>query len=231
MDADLAEAWSPQGAALIDHLEGRRPAVVSVLATGGEPEEVDAAVFFRPPESMATWETTALGLCGDRVLDVGAGAGCHSLALQLRGARVTALDTCPACVEVMQRRGVVDARLGPVAQVEDGPFDSLLYLMHGIGVVGDREGLRWMLADAHRLVSPGGSILLDSRDPGSSCNDDEGFGVAELAITYRGSRGAAFSWLFVSAAALARESAPVGWRTDVVCTEPDGRYLAQLIRS
>jgi hypothetical protein len=163
------------------------------------------------------------------VLDVGAGAGCHSLALQTRGLDVVAVETCAEFVEVMVQRGVMDARCVPPAEVDDGPFDRLLLLMHGLGIVGDPEGLRWFLADAHRLVTPDGCVLLDSADPGEACHEP-GLGVAELRLEYGGVMGAPFPWLFAGTKALGRLAAEVGWETEVVYREPEGRYLARLTR-
>jgi SAM-dependent methyltransferase len=225
----VSDPWTPQGAAARDHFEGRRPAVVRVHSVGGGAEDVDAACFFRNPGQMDAWELRALQLCDGRVLDIGAGAGCHALALQEQRLDVVAVDTCPAFVEVMMARGVVDARCMAPSEVDDGPFDRLLLLMHGLGIAGDADGLRWLLADAHRLVTADGMILLDSRDPGEAC-DEPGLGVAELRLEYAGEMGPPFPWLFAGAEALERIAADVGWGTEVVLQEADGRYLARLNR-
>jgi SAM-dependent methyltransferase len=200
-----------------------------VHVEGGEPEDVDAEVFFRLPEKMERWELRALELCEGRVLDVGAGAGCHTLALQERGLKVVALETCDAFVEVMCSRGVKDVRSAALSEVDDGPFDRLLLLMHGLGLAGSPDGLRWLLADAHRLVARDGCVLLDSRDPGDAC-DEGGLAVAELRLEYLGQMGPRFPWLFAGSEALESLAAEVGWRTTVVLRESDGRYLASLTR-
>ena len=49
-------------------------------------------------------EEAALDLCRGRTLDVGAGAGCHSLILQERGLDVVAIDVAPEAVEVMRNQ-------------------------------------------------------------------------------------------------------------------------------
>ncbi len=230
-------AWEPQGRALLAHLNGDKRAAIVIHATGAERELVAAAHFFRAEDALEPWEHKALQACRGRVLDVGAGAGCHALALQALAAgstpsapapveSVVALDLCPLAVRVMRSRGVIDARSGVLAEVDDGPYDTLLFLMHGIGVVGDLDGLAWTLADAHRLLAPGGRIVLDSRDPGS----DE-HGSIELRLEYDGCVGAPFWWLFVSEPALRKLAARVGWQTDLLCREPDGRYVARLTRA
>ena len=230
----LPAAWTPQGLALLDHHHGRRPAVVVVHTGGGESEDVDASDFFRGEEQLDPWEQLALERCGARVLDLGAGAGQHTLALQARGRRVTALDSCPECVQVMQLRGVEDAREGELASLaSDHAFDTVLLLMHGAGVAGDLDGLRALLVAAGRVLGPAGELLVDSRDPGEACADGEvdGVAVAELQMEYRGRRGRPFPWLFLSAQALAALADDRGWRTHVLHRDADGRYLACLSRS
>ncbi len=230
MEQTPDDAWGPQGAAALDHLRGRRPAIVRVHVLGGEAEDVDAATFFRDEADMEPWEPAALDRCSGRVLDVGAGAGCHALALRRRGLDVVAIDTCRAFVEVLRERGLPDARLADPADVDDGPFDRALLLMHGLGLAGDEAGLRRMLGELRRLLAPGGCVLVDSRDPGEACEDPEapGLAVAELRMSYRGREGAPFPWLFASEEALGRLVAAAGWRAEVVRREPDGRYLAEL---
>ncbi len=246
-----SDAWDPQGEAMLDHLEGRRPALVRVHVVGEDedvhpPELVDAADFFRDAQQMEPWELTALDLCVGKVLDVGAGAGCHALELQARGVEVLAIDRCEGHVEVMRRRGVREAQR---ARPEDlasgaGSFRTLLLLMHGLGLAGDTDGLRRLLEAADALLEPGGCLLLDSRDPGSACEDapraglsaegdlgEPGFAVAELQLEYAGRRGASFGWLFGGAAAVARLAAEQGWLTEVVWAEDEGRYLARISRS
>ena len=51
-------------------------------------------------------ERMALDMVTGKTLDVGAGAGCHSLVLQERSINVTAIDISPLSVETMKERGI-----------------------------------------------------------------------------------------------------------------------------
>ena len=103
----------------------------------GQSVEIPLDTFFQDESDFSPRERTALGLCHGRVLDVGAGAGRHSLVLQERGLSVCALDVCAQACDIMRQRGVKDVRHSDVFSLEDETFDTLLMLMHGICIVGD----------------------------------------------------------------------------------------------
>ena len=113
---------------------------------------------------MPELEVLALQQCRGSVLDVGAGAGCHALALQRRGLQVTALDISEGAVEAMQRQGVRQVLRQDIFQLKGAAYDTLLMLMNGIGIAGTLEGLERFLEHAKTLLRPGGQILLESSD-------------------------------------------------------------------
>src|SRR5262249_22178698 len=76
------------------------------------------AYYLAPYRRWPSRQRRALRLVRGRVLDVGAGAGRVSLHLQEKGHDVVAIDTSPGAVEVCRRRGVRDARLLPVEDVD-----------------------------------------------------------------------------------------------------------------
>jgi SAM-dependent methyltransferase len=223
-------SWAPHGAALRDYLAGRLDADVLVRDEDGEEERTPAKVFFRTPEEFSALDHAALDLCRGRILDVGAGAGCHSLALQARGLRVTALDVAPEAVDVMRRRGVLDARCGDVFSFAGERFDTLLILMNGIGLVGTLARLDGFLLEVHRLLSDDGQILLDSFDPGApdSGRGSRYVGEMRFQLEYRGMRGAYYDFLFLDLETLRRHARGAGWTCESIWQEDEGHYLARL---
>src|SRR5574341_2064878 len=113
--------WRPHGRALLDFFNGDTSAEIVVHADDGETEVVPISVFFRGPAEFSALEEAALDLCRGRVLDAGAGAGCHALALQERDLPVCAIDIAPEAVEVMRRRGVKDAHCADIFHFEAEP--------------------------------------------------------------------------------------------------------------
>jgi len=221
-----------------------------VVDDEGEVDRVAVDVFFRGPDELEDWERAALAACKGRVLDLGAGAGCHALALQARGLSVTALEVSRDAVEVLGQRGVQDARLATVdnwpavamsatgACASAGPsagiggakdsseqrFDTLLMLMHGAGLAGDLEGLEWLLAQASGVLSPGGSLIVDSRDPGC------GAAVAELHVVYQGQRGRPFDWLYLDAPSLRELAEEGGFVAERLWQSDNGRHVCRLTK-
>jgi SAM-dependent methyltransferase len=177
------------------------------------------------------------------VLDIGAGAGVHSLALQERGMEVVAIDIAPEAVQVMSSRGVTDARCSDIYGFQDGAFDTLLMMMHGIGMVGDLAGLDRFLAHAKTLLRPGGQIVCDSldvrptTDPRHRAYLDSlvaaGRYVGEIRIRfeYKGLVGPLGGWMHVDPDKLAQHATRAGWACQVVCSQKNGDYLARLALS
>ena len=235
--------WRPHGRALLDFYNGDSSAEVVVHGDDGETEVVPSRVFFRGPSEFSPLEEAALDLCRGRVLDAGAGAGCHSLVLQEQELSVCAIDIAPEAVEVMRARGVKDARCADIFHFHEEPFDTILLMMNGIGVVEDLAGLDRFLADAYWLLAPDGQILLDSYDPNWSDDPDEApspptggpasryIGEMRFRLEYKGKKGPPLAWLFLDAKLLAEHAMKAGWSCEVIWQEEEGHYLARLTRA
>ena len=135
------DAMTPHGLALLAFFEGQVESEITVRRDDGFETSLPAKHFFRTAAGFSPVEITALGLCKGHVLDIGAGSGIHSLALQSQGLTVTAIDISPQAVEIMIRRGIKDTQLADILIFHGGPFDTLLMLGHGIGITGDIDGL------------------------------------------------------------------------------------------
>jgi SAM-dependent methyltransferase len=235
-----SNSWKPHGLALLDYCRGDTSAAVVVHGEDGEQELVPIQVFFRGPSEFSALEEAALDLCRGRVLDVGAGAGCHSLVLQERNFGVYAIDILPEAIEVMRLRGVSRARCADIFTFPAESFDTLLLMMNGAGIAGTLSGLRRFLQQAHRIVAPDGQILLDSYDPGcpekGKAEDADTIraestryaGEMRFRLEYQGRRGPPYDWLFIDFDTLARQTRAMGWHAEVIWYEEEGHYLARL---
>jgi 2-polyprenyl-3-methyl-5-hydroxy-6-metoxy-1,4-benzoquinol methylase len=231
--------YNPHGQSLLDYLHGDTEAVITVHSAGGQTTVVPVKIFFRAAAEFPL-EAAALDLCRGRVLDIGAGAGSHALALAARGLEVVAIDFLPECVEVMRARGVRAAETADIRTFTAAPFDTLLSLMNGIAMVGDLRGLQPFLRSLRRLLKPGGQFLVDSTDlrrtgraqsaavVAARAEDGRYFGESDLQLEYKGRRGTPFTQLHVDADTLCEHARAAGWACEIVVQEETGRYLARL---
>ncbi|MBN2356808.1 methyltransferase domain-containing protein [candidate division KSB1 bacterium] len=160
----IVRAMEPYGAALQAYYHGRRGAELIVRRDDGQEGRIPLKYFFRDASDLTAIEKAALDRCSGSILDIGAGSGIHSLALQQKGLAVTALDINPQAADIMRSQGVKTVVCSDIFAFTGGPFDTLLLLGHGIGMVQTMDGLQRFLNHAGTLVKPGGRILLDSLD-------------------------------------------------------------------
>ena len=190
---------------------------------------------------MSGLELTALDLCRGKILDVGAGSGCHSLVLQEGGHDVTALDLSPGCMDVMGARGVEKRMFDSLFNLDSQRptaqgFSTLLMLMNGMGICGSIEGLNYFFQHIRGILCRGGQVLADSTDlaamhvqlplmPDESCAY---YGETQFIMSYKGISSDPFDWLYIDYATLAFYAEFHGWRCEQIMKMPDGKFLARI---
>ncbi len=240
---DHGKHWGPLGRALLDFHRGATAARIIVHSDLWIDEPTPVEEFYRPDDQpLPELERTALSLCRGRILDLGAGAGRHALELQGRGLEVTAIDVAPEAVEVMRSRGVADPRCGDFAAVTGERFDTIVLLMHGIGLVGTLSGLADFFNLAQSHLEEDGRIIFDSANLGIVMPEqfEEGLddwragglypGEVEYRLTYEDLEGEPYPWLFVDPVTLADRARAAGLRSQVVARGARGSFLARVSR-
>lgn len=235
-------ALKPFGVALRAYFEGDAGAELTFRRDDGHEGCVPASHFFREPSAFTPIEKAALARAFGRVLDVGGGSGLHSLALQEGGFPVTAIDINSDAVEIMARRGVKEVRCIDLFDYQGGPFDTLLLLGHGIGMVETIAGLDRFLEHAHRLVSATGQVLVNSMDVSATQDSrhlayheanrrKRGYiGEIRMRIEHQDLKGPYCGWLQVDSGTLGEHAMAAGWDCQVIITGEGGDYLARLTR-
>jgi SAM-dependent methyltransferase len=226
-------SWEPHGQAILSYWKGNKEAKIGILMDDGEQVLMPASIYFRNQEDSPELEKIALELCEGRTLDVGAGAGAHSLLLEELGLEVTALDIDPNGVSIMKERGLSDVVCSDFLSFNsDIEYETLLFLMNGIGVAGNLEGLVNFLNHANSLVSKDGQIILDSSDLRISnpdlSNDGNYFGEVNYKMSFEAVVGKKYQWLYIDPETLEQIANKCGWKSEVIYEVEDGSYLAQL---
>ena len=227
----------PLAAALLDHHRSGRPRRVEATRADGVCFEIETEEYFTLSGQLGELDACAMERCSGRVLDVGAGAGRHALALQERGCEVVAIDLSPLCVALCETRGVRDARtfdvlaLGPEAPL--GQFDTIFFGMQTIGVAGGVRTLGKMLARLRSSLLPGGCIIADSSAlreawDGQIADTSPTRGEIVLSTRYRGWRGEPFPWLYLAEKDLCVVAEGAGFEVEHLGSVPSGEYLVAL---
>ncbi len=233
----------PLGAALrAFYFDEQADAHAEVRCSVADDDRLRADYLFRTAAALPPFEKLALAQARGRVLDVGAGAGAHSLPLHARGLAVTSLDASAGAVEILRDRGLPDVRLvniwDPLPPHEQ--WDTVLLLMNGLGLPGTIDGLQRYLHHLRPHLAPGAQILGTSCDVAYLYEDEDGgirlpvsgdyYGEVQYQMTY-GLReiGEPFPWLYLNAALLEDYAAEVGFRTEILRIDKQQQYLARLI--
>lgn len=240
ISTDLLSAdKDPMGAAIADYYEHRKADRLRVFSSLFDEDEIPVKELFRGEKQMPVLERAALQLATGKILDVGAGSGCHSLALQEAGKEVHAIDISPLSVEVMKQRGV---RNVTQTNLFDERFyeayDTILMLMNGSGIIGKLENLPAFFQKMKQLLRPGGCILMDSSDLRYLFEEEDGSYVIDLAGDYYGEvdfqmqykdiQGDSFDWLYIDFQTLSLYAAENGFKAELVKEGKHYDYLAKL---
>lgn len=225
------------GQAIHDYYHYERDETLWVHDTHGPKVEMPVATYFRKEADMPALELKAIGLCKGAILDIGAGAGSHALALQDHLQNVTALDISPLAANVMRMRGVDKVLTEDIFQYRNETrYDTLLLLMNGIGLTASIDGLRRFLQRAATLLLPGGQLLFDSSDV-AYLYEEEGipvsdtyYGIIKCRYEYKKQKTSWFNWLYIDRNTLSLVAADEGWQTEIVAEDDQDQYLARLSR-
>lgn len=235
----LSPDKDPMGAAIADYFNRHKADKLRVFSSQFDEDEIPVKELFRTLREMPELEQTALRMAQGNILDVGAGSGCHALALQEMGKNVCAIDISPLSVGVMEKRGIKDVRqinLFDPHFLET--FDTVIMLMNGSGIVGRLENLPAFFQKMKQLLRPGGCILMDSSDLRYLFEDEDGsflidlagnyYGEIDFQMQYKGVKGDSFEWLYIDFQTLSLYAAENGFEAEIVREGEHYDYLARL---
>lgn len=230
----------PLGLAYKAYLDGNAQAYFTLHSDMFDDDEVQVSYFFREYADMPEIEKCALHNAFGKVLDVGAGSGSHSLYLQEKGYDVTALDISPLACEVMNRRGVQSVVCQDFFSYSDQRFDTLLFLMNGIGLIESCSNFPSFFASASKLLHEDGCIILDSSDLLYLFEEDDGSFAVPLGDTYYGEVSFrvgydtyisdTFKWVYVDFQTLSDAATRAGFTCELLQEGEHYDYVARLCK-
>jgi SAM-dependent methyltransferase len=228
------------GKAILDFQTNNSPEDLITETTISEEDEMSVAYLFRDFSGMPKLEQQALELSKGKVLDVGCGAGSHSLYLQKeKNLEVTAIDISEKAVEACQLRGISDVLKIDILEFNSiEKFDTILLLMNGTGIFGKLEYVSKYLEKLKSLLAENGQILIDSSDIIYMFDEDEDggkwitgnayYGELEFTISYKGEKEAPLPWLYMDYNTLQNAADANGLQCKLILEGEHYDYLARL---
>jgi len=222
------------GEALQDYFNDQFKEDLILHTNQTETETMPVDLFFRDADEFPDQELIALALCDGKVLDVGAGAGSHSLYLQEQGMDVTALELSSKACEIMKLRGVKSVLQEDIYSYTGDKYDTLLFLMNGIGLAESISGLKQLFNHCKTLLNPGGQLLFDSSDIAYYYNHgvekptDRYYGEIQFQYEYKGQKGQPFGWIYIDQKELIKIGNELGWVVQILDEDDHYQYLVRM---
>ena len=224
------------GEAILDYQLGKCKEDILTSTSISDEEPLKVSYLFRTFDKMPLLEQTALEMAKGRILDVGCGAGSHSLFLKEKGFDVKAIDISPKAIECCRLRGLKNAEVMDVLNETD-TFDTVLLLMNGSGILNSLEQTPEVLAKLKTLLNKNGQILIDSSDIKYMYEDDDGgfwidahsayYGELEYCVRYKNKEDS-FRWMYLDFERLKTACTIVGLNCRKVKDGSHHDFLAQI---
>nr|WP_315191886.1 class I SAM-dependent methyltransferase [uncultured Flavobacterium sp.] len=227
------------GKAILDYQTNNSPEDLITETSISEEDEMSVAYLFRSYNEMPKLEQKALQLAKGRTLDVGCGAGSHSLYLQNeRNIDVTAIDISENAIEACTLRGLKKVKVQNILSLENEKFDTILLLMNGTGIFGTLKETANYLQKLKSLLNPNGQILIDSsdiiymfdndEDGGKWIPGDNYYGELTFKIRYKNETEDEFPWLYLDYNTLQNAAFANGLQCELILEGEHYDYLAKL---
>ena len=202
------------------------------------------AAYFHEYKRWPAYQRQAMRYARGRVLDIGCGAGRHSLHLQKKGLDVLGIDTSPLAIKVSRLRGLRKAKTMSISQVNSklGTFDTFLMLGNNFGLFGSFAGARRLLKRFHAMSTDGARIIAESLDPYKTSdpyhlayekrNRRRGrmSGQLRIRVRYKSIATPWFAYLLASPGEVEKILKGTGWRLARILQGKDARYVAVIVK-
>lgn len=201
----------------------------------------EAGTYLRDYKQWSPLERRAIELANGRVLDIGCGAGRHSLYLQQKGLDVTGIDISPGAVKVSKLRGLDHAIVRPITDVDKfkpGSFNTIIMLGNNFGLFGSAKGVRLILKKLYRITAPDARIIAGTRNPYKT--DDPNHlqyhrlnrkrgrmgGQIRMRVRFERTVGPWFDYLFVSPEEMEDVLSNTDWQVERFIGPEEANYFA-----
>ena len=227
------------GKAILDYQTNSLAENIITSTSISEEDEMEVAYLFRSFVEMPAIEQKAIQLANGKTLDIGCGAGSHSLYLQNeRNINVHSIDISKNAIQACLLRGLKNVQAIDVLDLENEKYDTILLLMNGTGIFETLEKSTIYLQKLKSLLNPNGQILIDSsdiiymfdedEDGGKWIPSDNYYGELTFSLQYKKEKEVDFPWLYMDYNTLQNAAIANGLQCQLVLEGNHFDYLAQL---
>ncbi len=227
------------GKAILDFQTNNSPEDLVTETSISDTDKMLVNYLFRCYGQMPTIEQTALSLSFGRVLDVGCGAGSHSLYLQNeKNLDVLGIDISVNAIKTCQLRGIKKSFNCNLLDLNDEKFDTILLLMNGTGIFQSLKKINIYLQKLKSLLARNGQILIDSSDLiymyDVDMNNkpvipkDKYYGEIIFKISYKNEIEEEFPWLYIDFELLTKIAFENNLKCELIVEGDNFDYLARL---
>lgn len=230
------------GKAILDYQTNNSPEDLYTETSISELDVMPIDYLFRDFNEMPSLEQKALNSTKGKTLDVGCGAGSHSLYLQQNNFDVTAIDISPKAIEACELRGVKNTMVANFLELDElEKFDTILFLMNGTGIFQNLILINVYLDKIKKLLSENGQVLIDGTDIIYMFDEDEDggkwipsngnyYGELDFTVHYKGDAEEPIQWLYLDFETLKNACTHHGLTCTKVKSEGES-YLARISRN
>lgn len=226
------------GRAILDYQLGNYTEDIITSTSISDEDILPISYLFRDFNEMPILEQKALEMATGSILDIGCGAGSHSLYLEEKGLKVKSIDISEGAIETCNLRGLKNAHRLNVYD-ETQTFDTLLLLMNGSGIFESLEQAPQQLHKLAKLLNEGGQILIDSSDIKYMYEDDDGgfwvdansnyYGELVYHVSYKGETNS-FSWMYIDFENLKTACLMAGLNCELILEGNHFDFLARITK-
>lgn len=227
------------GEAIKDFYHKKHQEDIVVQAPDFDDDIIPVSYLFRNYSEMPKIEQKALELAFGEVLDVGCGAGSHSLFLsEEKKLKVHAIDISEGAIEICKKRGIINANVQDIFDLKKAKYDTLLFLMNGSGIIGKLGSIDRFFLHIKKLLKPDGQILIDSSDISYLFAEDDGsfwvdasaayYGEMQYKLQYKNLESDWFDWLYIDYNTLQNAANSNGFICELLLEGENNDYLAKL---
>lgn len=228
------------GHAIYEFFQGTSDSLPIIERSDGYIDVDYSSQYYSESKDWSSHYKEAIKYAKGRILDIGCGAGRHSLYLQDIGFEVVGIDVSPLAIETCKEKGLRDAKIMSIDDIgiELGRFDTMLMLGNNFGLFGGHNKAKSLLKKFYDLTYEHARIIAESNDP---YNTDNPFhfeyhelnrkqkrmaGQLKIRVRYKKYITPWFDYLMVSKAEMEKIVSGTGWKITQFIDSDSSCYIA-----